>query len=332
MKKPDAYGCVLMQKPVNIFFVLIVMLIITGCDNKPDNILSGYSHGEFVYLSYSGNAKIERLLINKGDHVTTGQELVKIESFYAQNIFLRAEAKHSAESALLRNLESGERPEELDIIRAQIKKARSAESRVKRQFERYRNLYARHAISLAEWEDIKDELTQKGAQVEELINQLKARQLPARQDEISKQLSIVAAAKLERDKALWDVQQTTLVSPVNAKVFDIIYRAGERPSAGRAILSLLPPENIKVRFFIPEAMLGKFKIGAKVRLLCDGCVEPIPGMVNYISPEAEFTPPVIYSTSRREKLIFMAEAAPDPKQAECMKIGQLFDVEIIFDG
>ncbi|HBQ1553194.1 TPA: secretion protein HlyD, partial [Klebsiella pneumoniae] len=177
-------------------------------------MLSGYSHGEFVYLSYSGNEKIERILINKGDNVAAGQELVKIESFDAQNIFLRAEEKLSAERALLRNLESGERPEELDIIRSQIKKAQSAESQVKRQLGRYRNLYANHAISLAEWEDIRDELTQKGAQVEELINQLKARQLPARQDEISKQRSMVAAAKLERDKALWDVQQTTIVSPV----------------------------------------------------------------------------------------------------------------------
>lgn len=318
-----------MQKPVTIFIVVIAMLMITGCDNKPENRLSGYSHGEFVYLSYSSTAKIEQLFIKKGDNVTPGQELVKIESFDAQNIFLRAEEKLSAESALLRNLESGERPEELDIIRAQIKKARSAESQVKRQLERYRNLYASRAISLAEWEDIRDELTQKGAQVEELINQLKARQLPARQDEISKQLSMVAAAKLERDKALWDVQQTTIVSPVNAKVFDIIYRAGERPTAGRPIISLLPPENIKVRFFIPEAMLGKFKIGTKVKLICDGCAEPIVGVINYISPEAEFTPPVIYSTKRREKLIFMAEAVPAWKQAERMKIGQPFDVEVI---
>ncbi len=208
----------------------------------------------------------------------------------------------------------------MDIIRSQIKKAQSAESQVKRQLGRYRNLYANHAISLAEWEDIRDELTQKGAQVEELINQLKARQLPARQDEISKQRSMVAAAKLERDKALWDVQQTTIVSPVNAKVFDIIYRAGERPSAGKPIISLLPPENIKVRFFIPEAKLGKFKIGSKVKLICDGCAEPIAGVINYISPEAEFTPPVIYSTKRREKLIFMAEVSA-LQQAGRTKIG-----------
>lgn len=141
-----------MRKPINVFIILISVLILTGCDNKPDNMLSGYSHGEFVYLSYSGNEKIERILINKGDNVAAGQELVKIESFDAQNIFLRAEEKLSAESALLRNLESGERPEELDIIRSQIKKAQSAESQVKRQLGRYRNLYANHAISLAEWE------------------------------------------------------------------------------------------------------------------------------------------------------------------------------------
>ncbi|HHL0154657.1 TPA: HlyD family secretion protein [Klebsiella quasipneumoniae subsp. quasipneumoniae] len=318
-----------MQKSVTKCFVMISMLVLSGCDNKPENMLSGYSHGEFVYLSYSGNEKIERIFINKGDNVIPGQELVKIDSFDAQNIFLRAEEKLSAESAVLRNLKSGERPEELDIIRSQLKKAQSAESQVKRQLGRYRHLYANHAISRAEWEDIRDELTQKGAQVEELINQLKARQLPARQDEISQQLSMVAAAKLERDKALRDVQQTTIVSPINAKVFDIIYRVGERPSAGRPIISLLPPENIKVRFFIPEAMLGKFNIGTKVRLLCDGCAEPIPGVINYISPEAEFTPPVIYSTKRREKLIFMAEAIPVLEQAERMKIGQPFDVEII---
>ncbi|MEH5846511.1 HlyD family efflux transporter periplasmic adaptor subunit, partial [Klebsiella pneumoniae] len=91
------------------------------------------------------------------------------------------------------------------------------------------------------------------------------------------------------------------------------------------------PENIKVRFFIPEAKLGKFKIGSKVKLICDGCAEPIAGIINYISPEAEFTPPVIYSTKRREKLIFMAEAIPALQQAGRMKIGQPFDVEIIGD-
>ncbi len=99
-----------MRKPINVFIILISVLILTGCDNKPDNMLSGYSHGEFVYLSYSGNEKIERILINKGDNVAAGQELVKIESFDAQNIFLRAEEKNYQQRALyyeIWNLENG---------------------------------------------------------------------------------------------------------------------------------------------------------------------------------------------------------------------------------
>lgn len=165
-----------MRKPINVFIILISVLILTGCDNKPDNMLSGYSHGEFVYLSYSGNEKIERILINKGDNVAAGQELVKIESFDAQNIFLRAEENYQQRALYYEiwNLENGLKSWILYVRRL---KSTIGRIEVKRQLGRYRNLYANHAISLAEWEDIRDELTQKGAQVEELINQLKARQL-----------------------------------------------------------------------------------------------------------------------------------------------------------
>ncbi|WP_434665196.1 HlyD family secretion protein [Klebsiella sp. B345] len=313
------------------FFLGINILFVLGCDNKSDNMFSGYSHGNFVYLSSSSNAKIEHVLVKKGDLVKDGQALVKLESFDALNILQRAEEKLKAEHALLRNLASGERPEQLNIIRSQLKKARSSESQVKRQLERYRDLYAKQAISVAEWENIRDDFVQKSAQVEELVHQLEARQLPARQDEIEKQQSQVKSAQLERDKASWDVQQTTLFSPLNAQVFDIIYRAGERSTVGRPIISLLPPDNIKVRFFVPEAILGKFKTGMSVKLLCDGCSTAIPGTINYISPEAEFTPPVIYSTNRREKLIYMIEAVPDREYAMQLRVGQPFSVETLFD-
>lgn len=317
-----------MSKLIITFSLIAVALINSGCDSKSDNTFPGYSHGDFIYLSFSGNARIEKVLVNKGDVVKDGQKLVKLESFDANNVLLRADEKLLAERALLNNLGSGERPEELEIIRSQLKKARSAESQAKRQLERYRSLYAKKAISISEWENIKDESAQKSAQVEELIHQLKARKLPARQDEINKQRSQVEAAKLEQDKARWDVEQTTIISPVNAKVFDVLYKAGERPSAGRPIVSLLPPNNIRVRFFIPEAKLAKFKTGMKVKLSCDACSSAVWGVVNYISPEAEFTPPVIYSTKRREKLIYMAEAIPTPAQAATLKVGQPFEVEI----
>lgn len=216
-------------------------------------------------------------------------------------------------------------------MRAQVERARSSVGQAKRQMERYRKLYATHGVSTLEWENARDDHVQKSAQLRELEYQLKAKQLPARQAAIGQQASLVEAARLERDKASWDVQQNTLVAPQDARVYDVLYRVGERPSAGRPVLSLLPADNIKIRFFIPENALGLLQTGKRVRLSCDGCAEPIPAVINYISPEAEYTPPVIYSTARREKLIFMVEAIPDSQRAAQIKVGQPFDVEILTD-
>lgn len=320
-----------MRKLMLRFLLSTLVGVLGGCDNNQDNIFPGYSYGDFVYISYAGSARIENVYVKKGAYIMPGQALVKMEDFDAKNILQRAEEKLLAENALLANLGAGERPEELNIVRSQLKKAQSLEIQTKRQLERYRNLYAKNAISTAEWDNIKDELAQKSAQVEELIHQIEARKLPARQHEINRQISQVAAAKLERDKALWDVDQTTLISPVNAVVFDIIYRAGERPASGSPIISLLPPDNIKVRFFIPEAKLANFQLGDRVNLLCDSCSQKIPATINYISPQVEFTPPVIYSTQRRETLIYMAEAIPAREDAGLLKLGQPFDVEMITD-
>lgn len=310
---------------------MILIATISGCDNGKSMVFPGYSYGDFIYLSFPETAKIESVYVNKGDSVSVGQPLAKIEGFSAENVLQRAEKKYQAEAAALRNLESGDRPEELDVVRAQLEGARSAASQSRRQMERYRKLYSTRGISALEWENARDDYIQKNAQLKELEHQLKAKQLPARQAQISNQASLVEAARLERDKARWDAQQNTLIAPRDARVYDVLYRPGERPSVGRPIVSLLPADNIKIRFFIPENVLGSLQTGKNVQISCDGCAEPIPAVINYISPEAEYTPPMIYSTVRREKLIFMVEAVPASQQAALIKIGQPFDVEILAD-
>ncbi|WP_435927118.1 HlyD family secretion protein [Dryocola sp. BD613] len=309
--------------------ILISALSTGGCDSAATGLYSGYSQGDFIYISSSDTEKIERLLVKKGERVIAGQALVEMEKFTAANARQRAEKNYQAEKALLANLESGYRPQELDIIRSQLERARSAANRAQRQLERYRKLYATRVVSAAEWENINDEHAQKSAQVKELTYQLQARQLPARQEEINNQASRVAAAKLQWDQAEWNFQQSTLVAPQDAQVYDILYRRGERPLGGKPIISLLPDDNIKIRFFVPESQLGTLRVGMKALLSCDNCSENILAVINYISPKAEYTPPVIYSTRRREKLLFMVEAVPAVAQAGLIKIGQPFNVELL---
>lgn len=117
-----------------------------------------------------------------------------------------------------------------------------------------------------------------------------------------------------------------LTSPVTGLVQQVYYRPGETVPAGRPIVSLLPPGNVKVRFFVPETLLARIAIGDGVKVACDGCPAGIGAKITFISRNAEFTPPVIYSLEERSKLVFMVEARPE--QSDALRVGQPVSVEI----
>jgi len=111
-------------------------------------------------------------------------------------------------------------------------------------------------------------------------------------------------------------------------VVDTLFARGEWVPAGAPVVSLLPPANVKVRFFVPEPRLGSVTVGQKVALACDGCAAPIAGTVSFIAPQAEYTPPVIYSKDSRAKLVFLVEARPAPEDAVKLHPGQPIDVTL----
>jgi HlyD family secretion protein len=117
-----------------------------------------------------------------------------------------------------------------------------------------------------------------------------------------------------------------LASPVTGIIQQVYYRPGETVPASRPIIAVLPPGNIKVRFFIPERMLARIAIGDEVRVSCDGCATSITAPVTFISRNAEFTPPVIYSLEERAKLVYLVEARP--AQTETLRVGQPVSVEV----
>ena len=132
----------------------------------------------------------------------------------------------------------------------------------------------------------------------------------ARIDLIAAAEADVAASQAALDRASWSVSQKTLTAPRSALVYDTLYREGEHVSAGGPVVSLLPPENMLVRFFVPEAEFAGMKAGDTVKISITGRPEPIEAKVSYLSPQPEFTPPVLYNRENRSKLVFMVEARP----------------------
>jgi HlyD family secretion protein len=134
-----------------------------------------------------------------------------------------------------------------------------------------------------------------------------------------------AEAALRTTQARLNSSQTRLArrkmfSPVEGAVQQIYFRVGEMVAGGRPVVALLPPGNLKVRFFVSEAKLPQIKIGDVVNIHCDGCSDDLSAKVSFISRTAEFTPPVIYSLEERGKLVFMIEARSDNPQQ--LRVGQ----------
>jgi HlyD family secretion protein len=141
-----------------------------------------------------------------------------------------------------------------------------------------------------------------------------------------------AEAALRTAQARLNSAQTRLTrrkvfSPVTGSVQQIYYRGGELVPAGKPILALLPPGNLKVRFFVNEAMLPKLQFGDSVTVSCDGCDGDIAAKITFISRASEFTPPVIYSMDERSKLVFLIEARPQ-ERPERLRVGQPVSVAL----
>ena len=138
----------------------------------------------------------------------------------------------------------------------------------------------------------------------------------------------VAAQQAALDKAKWSFDQKQQFAPADVIVHDTLYRQGEFVAAGNPVVVLLPPENLKVRFFVPQEMLPQIKVGQTVSIQCDGVNHAIKATVNYISTQAEYTPPVIYSRETRANLVFMIEAKISPADAADVRPGQPADVRL----
>ena len=128
---------------------------------------------------------------------------------------------------------------------------------------------------------------------------------------------------------VWQLQEKNVAAPSGGVVQDTLYRVGEFIPAGRPVVSLLPPENIKVRFFVPQAVLPSIQMGDPIQVRLDGMDSALSARISYIAPVSEFTPPVIYSKESRAKLVFMVEARALPAESARLHPGQPVDVRLV---
>lgn len=289
----------------------------------------GYVEGEFVLVSPTVGGTLDTLSVRRGAHVAKGDNLFALDRADETAARNQAAAMLQQARARLANLIKGKRRPEIDVVAAQKAQAEAQMRLAELQLKRQQRLVRSPAFSAEQLDQARATYEQQRARVDELTAQLEVMQMSqGREDELRAAESDVAANEAALAQAQWRLDQKTVAAPASGLVDDTYFKPGEMVAAGQPVVSILPPENIKVRFFVPEAMLARIPIGTKVAIRCDGCETEIPATVRFVSPQAEYTPPVLYNRENRERLVFMIEAWPTARP-EALRPGQPVDVVLI---
>ena len=310
----------------SIGFCLLTVLIF-ACADRPPETFQGYVEGEFVYVGSPIGGRLEELNVKRGQSVKKGMLLFKLEQNFEEAVVQEAAKKLTQAMDKLANLKKGKRPSEIQAIEARLKKAKAGLKLAKMEYNRRIDLTKKQFISEERLDRARTVYDQQLQRVREITAEIETARLGARPDEIKVAQAGVKAVRARLAQARWNLDQKTQASPRNGIVFDIIHYKGEWVPPGRPVVSLLPPANIKVRFFVPERTVGQISLGQKLFISFDGGGNPLPATVNFISPRAQYTPPVIYSSQSRAKLVFMIEAAPNMDSAHLLHPGQPVDVK-----
>ena len=305
---------------------VVFLVAIVACSKRDVNLLQGYIEGDFVYVSSQYSGRLEKLAVQRGATVNAGDFLFALDDAPEKAARDEVERRRAQAAANLQDARKGRRPSELEALRAQIGQAQAALDLAQKEVLRQEKLIRTPgATTEQELDRARSTVRQNRERVIQLQAELETARLGSRTDQVSAAEAALRAQDAALAKAEWDLAQKRQAAPAAGVVFDALYREGEWVAAGRPVVSLLPPLNVKLRVYVPETRLSSVHVGDTVQVTADGAA-PVDAKVSFVSPRAEFTPPVIYSRENRSKFVFLVEARFDPQIAAKLHPGQPVDV------
>jgi HlyD family secretion protein len=283
----------------------------------------GYAEADYVKVGPTQQGPLTKLFVARGDVVKQGDPLYEQDDVPDRAARDQAQKQLAQAKDQLANLLNGGKPTEINQAEGNLADAEATLTRAETDFHRGEALLQSGFTTPQNVDQLRAAFLSAKAHVD--VNNAALEQLHAplgRVGEIDAQRAAVKAAQAALDMAEWRLSQRYVGAPAKGRIADVIAFPGETLGAGAPVVSLLPPENIFVRFFVPETALASIHAGEKVRFSCDGCRKDLIGTISFISPTAEYTPPLIYSDTTSAKLVFMIEARPALAQASLFNPGQ----------
>ncbi|MDO8323216.1 MAG: HlyD family efflux transporter periplasmic adaptor subunit [Phenylobacterium sp.] len=300
--------------------LIAALVLIPGLNRS--NVLTGYVEGEPLYLAAPVSGAVAQVHVQRGDRVKAGDRLFVVDPKQLAAQRQQAQAEVGAAQAQAQDARKGLRPVELAVYDANIAAAEARARDAAADMRRIEPLVRKGVYAPARLDDVRAALQTANAQLAAARRQRDAAALGAREGQVQAADSRVAQAEAGLSAADARLSDLAPVAPSDARVEEVFFQQGEWSVANQPVVSLLPDDRIKLRFFVPEQSLSAYRPGSVVRFACDGCAKGLTAKITFVSPRPEFTPPIIYSREARDRLVYMVEARPSAR----LNPGQPVDV------
>jgi HlyD family secretion protein len=266
----------------------------------------GYLEADYVHVAPVSGGRIVAVAVAEGETVREGQLLFALDDRQQQALLAAAEARAAAAQATLDNLVTGSRRQEIEVIEASLSKAQSDLDLATANLARSEKLLAAGAVPAVRVEQDRAARQAAEAQVAQLTAQVGVAELPARTAQQAAAEANLAAARADARRAALELADRQTVAPVDGVVDRLYFTQGEM-AGGMPVVSILPADALKARFFVPEGDRAGLAPGHHVSVGCDGCTA-MDATITYLAAEPQTTPPVIYSRQERGRLVYLVEA------------------------
>lgn len=297
------------MKPFGI--VILLLFFISGCGQSDKHTYQGYVEAENIYLASPFSGTLNKMLVQRGEHVKKGQLLFKLDSNPQDLALEEAHALMQQQKELFEDARLPKRKPEIDSAQWAVTQVEAQIRLALLRVKRYEMLVQKHAIDKDTLDSAKEHYEELLAVLGQRKDDLIMTQLGARAQQIKALEHSVAAGVLKGAQIKWQLSQKSLYAPVDGIVFDTYFRVGELVSAERPVAAILDPKNVRIEFFVPVERMSTLKVGQNVTYACDGCNKINKAVIWYVSPEAEYIPPLVYSRDNNDKLVFRIKATPE---------------------
>ena len=296
--------------------VLVLWLLLRSGDRDGKELFTGYVVADEVYMTSPVAGTLASVAVRRGQRVAAGTQLFQVDPTQRAAGTEQARAEISANQAQVNQQQSA-----LAKARADLAAAQADAERQGAELRRMTAAQGEKAGSVAQLD-----IDQARAAYDAALRRRDAArtQLGAASAAINAARAQVLGAQAGLTSARRQLTELAPVAPSAGRVEDVMFKAGETVTANAPVVSIVPDGEVKVRFYVPQALVTAYKPGRKVAIGCDGCAVGLTATVNFVATEPEFTPPVIYSLDARQKLVFMVEAVPSNGRA--LVPGQPIDV------